>query len=269
MIKNCPICLKDFETAWTPQKSCSVECSSISISQQRTNIEKERKVLREIEYAKCPKKCRQCDKILPRRSTNIFCGRKCAGVFNNIQRKINGFILSVESIKRISVAVIEYNKNKSKYTKIKLNNCELCNEKFYTKYKTKRRYCFNIKCIKEIQSQNGRINANNRVKRSRAEIELYDLCKNVFCNVTHNRIISSGWDADIILEEERIAIMWDGPWHYKQMPHKNHSLKQVQRRDKIKKKLFESLGWTVVSFQDRHYTPITALQELKKLVGLE
>ena len=31
---------------------------------------------------------------------------------------------------------------------------------------------------------------------------------------------------------------------------------------KIKKTLFESLGWKVLIFEDRYYTPLTALNEL-------
>ena len=43
----------------------------------------------------------------------------------------------------------------------------------------------------------------------------------------------NGWDADIILLEEKIAILWNGKWHYEKIT-KKHSVEQVQIRDRIK-----------------------------------
>ena len=33
----------------------------------------------------------------------------------------------------------------------------------------------------------------------------------------------NGWDADVILPDLKIAIMWNGIWHYKQV-RKNHNV---------------------------------------------
>ena len=43
----------------------------------------------------------------------------------------------------------------------------------------------------------------------------------------------NGWDADIILPDLKIAVLWNGKWHYEKIT-KKHSVKQVQNRDKIK-----------------------------------
>ena len=43
----------------------------------------------------------------------------------------------------------------------------------------------------------------------------------------------NGWDADIIIPEHKLAILWNGPWHYRKITAK-HSLEQVQTRDKLK-----------------------------------
>jgi hypothetical protein len=91
---------------------------------------------------------------------------------------------------------------------------------------------------------------------------LFELCRSHFNNVRSNYIIEDGWDADIVIYDLKIAILWNGPWHYKEMNMSNHSLSQVQTRDKIKKKLFESSGWTVVIFEDRYYTPSSAFEQL-------
>lgn len=55
----------------------------------------------------------------------------------------------------------------------------------------------------------------------------------------------NGWDADIIIEDLKIAVMWNGPWHYKQIgkPSKYRSLEQTQNRDKIKLKEIKNCGY--------------------------
>ena len=46
-------------------------------------------------------------------------------------------------------------------------------------------------------------------------------------------LIDRKWDADIIIHDYKIAILWNGAWHYKQIS-KNSSLIQIQNRDVIK-----------------------------------
>ena len=70
-------------------------------------------------------------------------------------------------------------------------------------------------------------------RRSKNEIYFFELCKTHFNNVLHNERIFNGWDADVIIEDFKIAILWNGPWHYRKIK-SNHSVKQVQNRDKIK-----------------------------------
>lgn len=113
-----------------------------------------------------------------------------------------------------------------------------------------------------LSSKGGRKSARTRTKRSKDEVKLYKLCKQHFKNVSHNEVIIDGWDADILLKEEKVAILWNGPWHYKKMPLSNHSLSQVQKRDEIKINRFRSLGWRVKVFEDRYYTPEDAIKEL-------
>lgn len=116
-----------------------------------------------------------------------------------------------------------------------------------------------------ISSLAGRKSANLVVKRSKDEIALYDLCKNEFNVVKHNEIIAEGWDADIVIEDLKLAILWNGPWHYKQMPHSNHSLEQVQNRDRIKRKVLTENGYNVISFNDNEYTPLSAFMEIQQM----
>ena len=101
--------------------------------------------------------------------------------------------------------------------------------------------------------------AAKRVRRSRDEIKLFEMCTLHFKAVRYNEPLVDGWDADIIIDEYKLAILWNGPWHYKQLAMANHSLSQVQSRDRIKTKLLTEHGWTVVAFNDDVYTPTAAM----------
>ena len=84
----------------------------------------------------------------------------------------------------------------------------------------------------EIASKNGRLSVNSQERRSKNEIYFSELCSNYF-EIKTNEAFFDGWDADIIIHSEKIAILWNGIWHYKQIS-KTQSLQQVQARDKIK-----------------------------------
>ena len=87
------------------------------------------------------------------------------------------------------------------------------------------------------------------LRRSKNEIEFCKLCEEYFDNVKHNECIFNGWDADVIIEDIKFAVLWNGPWHYKQIT-KSHSVKQTQNRDKIKVKEIEECGWTPYIIKD-------------------
>lgn len=87
------------------------------------------------------------------------------------------------------------------------------------------------------------------LRRSKNEIEFCKLCEEYFDNVKHNECIFNGWDADVIIEDIKFAVLWNGPWHYKQIT-KSHSVKQIQNRDKIKIKEIKESGWTPYIIKD-------------------
>lgn len=49
------------------------------------------------------------------------------------------------------------------------------------------------------------------LRRSKNEIEFCKLCEEYFDNVKHNESIFNGWDADIIIEDIKFAVLWNGP----------------------------------------------------------
>jgi uncharacterized Zn finger protein (UPF0148 family) len=91
----------------------------------------------------------------------------------------------------------------------------------------------NPKDYKSATSLGGRNSVAKQDKRSKNEVLFYDMCIEYFNNVKHNEQLFNGWDADIIIEDIKTAVLWNGAWHYKQIM-KNQNLKQIQSRDKIK-----------------------------------
>ena len=144
----------------------------------------------------------------------------------------------------------------------RLKTCE-CGNIFYSKSK-KSKYCFS--CRSRI---GGLASAKANVKRSRHEKYFYELCNNTFSNVIHNETIFNGWDADIILQNEKIAVLWNGVWHYKKC-NKKHSVLQVQNRDRIKRKIITSCGYIVYIIKDdmRHFQKQKVEEKFKRFENI-
>lgn len=216
--------------------------------------------------------CPSCSKIFnaykPRNKIRKFCSRSCANSRGprteefkaKLRKKLTGLKHSDEARYRISIGKGGTGSPKQ------ITTCIVCGKSTGSfSRKTCSVECFKIRC-----SDGGKTSANKLCKRSKNEIELYQLCSTKWPNVTHNEPIINGWDADIIIPHVKVAVLWNGPWHYQEMSLKNHSLKQVQTRDKIKQFELEKAGWIVISFEDRSYTPLTAFNHLMVvLAGIE
>jgi hypothetical protein len=194
------------------------------------------------------KECPNC-KII-HSTKGKFCSRKCAASRLQTQEHKNKIANSLRNYER------------PQYTKISF--CKICNKWFSGKLKTCSKECLS-KAYSLGGSSGGKISASKQVKRSKNEIALYELCLTHFQDVEHNQPIFEGWDADIIIHDTKTAILWNGPWHYVETGLKNHSLKQVQNRDKIKIDTIKRMGWIPIIFEDRYFTPESAFQKLISL----
>lgn len=56
-------------------------------------------------------------------------------------------------------------------------------------------------------------------------------------------------DADVIIEDLKIAVLWNGKWHYEKITEK-HSVVQVQNRDKIKISEIKKAGYIPYIIKD-------------------
>lgn len=125
--------------------------------------------------------------------------------------------------------------------------CIICGEKFERRY-TK---CCSDKCAREQMSIGGRKSAEIQriIRSSKNEGMFANLCKSSFTNVLTNKRMFNGWDADVILPNEKVAVLWNGNWHRKKLALK-HSVEQVKTRDRIKLDEIKKMGYTAYIIED-------------------
>lgn len=227
-------------------KFCSFSCNtryqnSIRIS-NLIEYNKNKSEKFKIEYYENPKTCLCCDNIISYENRlNKFCNQSCAAKFNNKNR-------TAESRERQRISLISYINSpdyiyikpkklknpkepkvveqkfryEGKFIEISPNNCEWCNKIFIVQTKKVKRFCC-ISCKNKFAGRSGGIkSASMRIKRSKNEIYFADLCSKKFKILT-NEPMFNGWDADIILPELKIAVLWNGPWHRKKINQKSFS----------------------------------------------
>ena len=216
-------------------------------------------------------KCHNCNKefeIIERehqhpKKEKYYCSRSCA----------NSRKHSDTTKKRISVSMNNYfieNNKESKH----IHQCVYCHIDFISKKKTQQ-FCSRSCSTKHMNKTN---NAGHKggmkscqiqkeTRRSKNEKYFSDLCKLKFKNVVTNEPIFNCWDADIILLDHKVAVLWNGKWHYEKITQK-HSVKQVQNRDKIKIKEIISAGFYPYIIKDmgKHNTKFV-IEEFNKFVN--
>ncbi len=206
-----------------------------------------------VEYEKNPTVCDYCSKnILYEKRGNRFCNRSCSAKFNN--SKIGGHTQQIKD--KISNSLTGRANPRKGTSKIKVcvnKMCEGCQQPFITKTLNQKfcnRLCyFNSRVGKDIMSRSARLKMANQPKRSKNEILFGRLCSNHFTSVTYNEPMFNGWDADVIIDDIKVAVLWNGKWHYEQIT-KKHSVKQVQNRDVIKLTEIKKVGYVPYVIKD-------------------
>ena len=190
-------------------------------------------------------KCENCQIVFrPRLSRTRFCSLACSKIVTKTRTQ-------------------EYRENMSKLkTKLKPIICLICKEEFKPS-RSKTKLC-SLKCAKINEQTDeykekailngqkaGKVSATSQQRRSKNEVCFAELCEDYFGkeNVVCNVPMFDGWDADVIILSRKIAILWNGIFHYKQIM-KSQSLKQVQARDKIKWDVIIRNGYTPYEIKD-------------------
>jgi hypothetical protein len=92
------------------------------------------------------------------------------------------------------------------------------------------------------------------------------LCAKQFETLT-NVPMFEGWDADVIIPSLSVAVLWNGPWHYKQIS-KISSLVQIQTRDKLKLSAIMRSGYTPYIIKDMgKHNPDFVKSEFEKFIA--
>ena len=111
---------------------------------------------------------------------------------------------------------------------------------------------FDTKQQKAALSATGLKSCNIQMEKRRSENEIYfcKLCEDSFNKVTHNENKFNGWDADVLIYDYKVAVLWNGNWHYIEIK-KDSPLEKIQERDKKKIKEIEKMGWIPYIIEDR------------------
>ena len=195
--------------------------------------------------------CEKCGKVMTEKyGSGRFCSRSCA---NSHQKSEESKIKVSKSLKNASEKRSNFLSRRNHAILNKYFNnpsfCQNCGK--VLSYEMRNRSACCEACLKELQIKNGlksaEVQANSR--RSKNEIAFYNMCKDYFEDVEHNKQIFNGWDADVIIHDIKYAILWNGIWYYKQIC-KTQSLNQIQSRDMFKLQQIEKCGYTPYIIKD-------------------
>ena len=192
----------------------------------------------------------------------------CNKIFkqDSIRRKFCSMICSAQTTQTKEYML---NNGLEKQSEVRQNNklrtkiCEFCKEEFQPSQSSVK-FC-SLVCIHTYKKTNseylakavlngqkaGRKSAQSQQRRSKNEVCFAEMCEGYFGkdDVVCNEAMFDGWDADVIIRSRKMAVLWNGPWHYQQIM-KTQSLKQVQARDAIKWGMIEKHGYTPFVIKD-------------------
>ena len=237
-MNKCLNCEKDVKN-----KYCSFSCQNKHLNKFRANNKYGEFKVFVVKCFKCEKEVetKEREKLYPQKE-KYFCSTKCSHSRDTVKTK--------EQRKRVSDTLKKYYKTHDNYRKGKsfgnykllTKKCSLCSKEIATYHKNQR-FC-SRSCAGKFSIQ-----IQKEFRRSKNEMYFAELCFEHFKNVKTNDPIFNGWDADILLEDFKIAILWNGKWHYEKIT-KLHSVEQVQNRDKIKIKEIAGAGWIPYIIKD-------------------
>lgn len=185
-------------------------------------------------------------------SNKFYSATKCTGQTKGANCKICDRLLVVSKQASIENVLCKecVTISRAKGRKAKTKNCTTCNAQFITK---DGRYC--PSCFKVKRTEAGLKSVLSQQRRSKNEIAFADLIAKHF---DYELILNEPyfedkrgtfWDADIIIPALKLAIHWNGPWHYKEIS-KKVSLATIQNRDVIKHTIVERNGFTNYIIRD-------------------
>jgi hypothetical protein len=161
-----------------------------------------------------------------------------------------------------------YNKNRKILLKEKkdiIRECVWCKNDYNVK-RRKQQFCSkdcagkHLSKDPEVNKERGRVGGNKSMltlcRRSKGEIDFADLCidyfgnENIICNELFFKDKNNNlWDADIIITHLRIAVLYNGIFHYKKV-YKDQKLERMIAKDRLKEKIIIQNGYTYYIVKD-------------------
>lgn len=225
-------------------KSAFSSGASISRKRRSENAKEKRKILTQ-KWIDEKHQCEKCGRVMTVfYGSGRFCSRSCANTRQHSEEtkaKIGKSGLNRVYKRDISKNIISYERNP--------NRCTQCGKAL--SYNMRFRKTCSDECLHTLRSELGKKLVKLQNLRSKNEIAFCELCEQYFGkeNVLHNVSMFNRWDADIIIPDLKVAILWNGPWHYIEIS-KTQKLKQVQNRDRIKLKEIINCGYRPYIVED-------------------
>lgn len=116
------------------------------------------------------------------------------------------------------------------------------------KKQCKNSFCSNRCSILYVASLNPKPQ-KHKGRRSKNEIMFCRLCKLKWSDTLSNEKMFDGLDADIVIPSLKVAVMWNGAWHYKKL-FEAHDLESIQERDKRKQLSIKAAGYSCYIIKD-------------------
>lgn len=225
------------------KKFCSISCQNRF--QNSEKADKKYGILKDFQVicGKCGRLfyVKEREKLFPQKE-KYYCNRSCANSRNHNKKTKDKISKKLKSNTRKKIKLV----------------CKNCNKEFEVYFNKRGQQCCSMSCAatwRNINKGVGRIGGlasakkQSKKRRSKNEILFFELCEKEFNNVKHNEPLFNGWDADVIIEDYKVAVLWNGKWHYQKLT-KQHSVKQVQNRDKIKINEIQKCGYKPYIIRD-------------------
>lgn len=259
---ECEFCGKKF---YAPKKAIKYEVShtrgNLKYCSVKCSIDSQKKK-HKVNCQCCGKEIEVVDCLYKASKTkHFFCNHSCAAKYNNKRRGS----VSEETRQKIKKSLLNHYKALNK--PLKTFVCKTCGKEFnkqedngfskkfcskecFEHYrKNKKNFISEDTIVKLSAAGRHSAEVQSKTRRSKNEEYFCKLCEEYFQNVKHNEPLFNGWDADVIIEDIKVAVLWNGKWHYQKLKDK-HSVEQVQNRDKIKLNEITRKGYTPYIIKD-------------------
>lgn len=177
------------------------------------------------------------------KSGKIFCCRVCASKSNTFR--------SQETKNKISKALLAKEAKKAK--RLKINTCRVCHKEFpsFNLRKICSEDCRTIFRIDIGRKGGSRTSTLPFHKRARGlnEKAFLEKLKLHFTDILTNKRMFDGWDADIIIPELKLAIHWNGIFHYKPV-FGQELFDNVVKKDSLRYAAIEKEGYSNYIIED-------------------